>query len=76
MKKIIKILIGLGIFIVLLYFGIVYYFVEINFKKYLDSQKCNFTHCELLRYHFTNALANLDNEYNISIDELRKLMRK
>lgn len=75
MKKIIKIIIGMIILILVLYFGIVFYLVYINQEKDLESLRCNFTNCELFRYNFTNALANLDNKYNISIEDLRRILK-
>jgi hypothetical protein len=75
MKTKTKLAIGIFILILILYFGIVFYLVYINQNKDNFFKTCNLTDCRIFdNYNFNNAVNNMDNDYNISINKLRDLI--
>jgi hypothetical protein len=60
--------------IIIFYFGIVFYLFYSD-EKIGSAIKCSLTDCNILRYNFTNAVNNLNNEYSISVDKLRDILK-
>jgi len=71
MKKSIKIIIGILILILILYFGIVMYLYYQGEKDKIIQNSCNFTR----DYNTTLIVDNLNQNYNNSINNLNKLIK-